>query len=223
MICHQCGAANADQARFCMKCGAPLSGPAYPAAARPGRRSSVGLIILVIVIVGIGALGFMAILAAIAVPNFLEAQVRSKISRTRADLRSMATALEAYNIDNNAYPISTANLNPDSTTMPWPVGYTRGGPASLTSPIAYITNFPIDVFMESQGQTFAYWRPGDGADGWALFSAGPDEEYDLDWRAYAHDPATGALSARSLDAMINGIYDPTNGTVSDGDVVRFKM
>jgi type II secretion system protein G len=49
----------------------------------------------------------IAILAAIAVPNFLEAQTRSKVSRTKADMRSVATALEAYEIDYNKYPMDT--------------------------------------------------------------------------------------------------------------------
>jgi type II secretory pathway pseudopilin PulG len=43
----------------------------------------------------------IAILAAIAVPNFLEAQTRAKVSRTHADMRSLATALEAYAVDNS--------------------------------------------------------------------------------------------------------------------------
>jgi type II secretion system protein G len=47
----------------------------------------------------------IAILAAIAVPNFLEAQTRSKTSRTKADMRTSATAMEAYYVDNNRYPI----------------------------------------------------------------------------------------------------------------------
>ena len=47
----------------------------------------------------------IAILAAIAVPNFLEAQTRAKISRTVSDMRSIATAVEAYIIDNNNVPI----------------------------------------------------------------------------------------------------------------------
>jgi type II secretion system protein G len=46
----------------------------------------------------------IAILAAIAVPNFLEAQTRSKVSRTKADMRSVSVALEAYATDNNRYP-----------------------------------------------------------------------------------------------------------------------
>lgn len=43
----------------------------------------------------------IAILAAIAVPNFLEAQVRAKVSRARADMRSAATAIEARAVDKN--------------------------------------------------------------------------------------------------------------------------
>jgi prepilin-type N-terminal cleavage/methylation domain-containing protein len=51
----------------------------------------------------------IAILAAIAVPNFLEAQVRSKVSRAHSDMRSLATAIESYMVDNNGFPVATAN------------------------------------------------------------------------------------------------------------------
>jgi hypothetical protein len=50
-------------------------------------------------------------LAAIAVPNFLEAQIRSKVSRARADMRTLATALESYIVDNNVYPNGNPNNN----------------------------------------------------------------------------------------------------------------
>jgi len=46
----------------------------------------------------------IAILAAIAVPNFLEAQTRSKVSRTRMDLAAVGLALDAYQADWRAYP-----------------------------------------------------------------------------------------------------------------------
>src|SRR6056300_980877 len=46
----------------------------------------------------------IAILAAIAVPNFLEFQTRAKVSRVKSDHRSLATAIEAYYVDNNQYP-----------------------------------------------------------------------------------------------------------------------
>ena len=46
----------------------------------------------------------IAVLAAIAVPNFLEAQVRSKVSRTKADQAVITAALRAYSADFDAYP-----------------------------------------------------------------------------------------------------------------------
>jgi len=46
----------------------------------------------------------IAILAAIAIPNFLQAQTRAKVSRAEADMRSIATALESYYVDHNEYP-----------------------------------------------------------------------------------------------------------------------
>jgi len=77
----------------------------------------------------------IAILAAIAVPNFLEAQTRSKVSRTKADMRSMATALEAYYTDNNAYPNchSYGTATKVIPTEPWIL-------ERLSSPIAYMTS-----------------------------------------------------------------------------------
>jgi prepilin-type N-terminal cleavage/methylation domain-containing protein len=47
----------------------------------------------------------IAILAAIAVPNFLEAQIRAKVSRVRSDQRSLQVAIETYYVDNNTYPL----------------------------------------------------------------------------------------------------------------------
>ena len=59
------------------------------------NRQAFTLIELLIVV------AIIAILAAIAVPNFLEAQVRAKVSRTKADMRSIATAIESYRVDHN--------------------------------------------------------------------------------------------------------------------------
>ena len=47
----------------------------------------------------------IAILAAIAVPNFLEAQVRAKVSRVKTDVRTLTTAIVAYSVDENRYPL----------------------------------------------------------------------------------------------------------------------
>jgi general secretion pathway protein G len=56
------------------------------------------LIELLIVVAIIG------IIAAIAIPNLLNAIDRGKQKRTMADLRSIGTAIESYSIDNNVYP-----------------------------------------------------------------------------------------------------------------------
>ena len=90
----------------------------------------------------------IAILAAIAVPNFLEAQVRSKVSRCKADQRSLTNAIEMYKVDWNIYPVDDPNL----IWTTWP---TFGGVENLgfhqklgmlTSPQAYITSVPRDPF-----------------------------------------------------------------------------
>ncbi len=61
-------------------------------------RRAFTLIELLIVV------AIIAILAAVAVPNFLEAQVRAKIARVKTDMRTLGTALESYRVDNTGYP-----------------------------------------------------------------------------------------------------------------------
>src|SRR6185369_7298500 len=80
----------------------------------------------------------IAIVAAIAVPNFLEAQTRSKVARVKSDLRNTATALESYYVDHNRYPPDVQNgLYAFIDRL-----------KHLTTPVAYVTSVPEDPFAD---------------------------------------------------------------------------
>lgn len=185
----------------------------------------------------------IAILAAIAVPNFLEAQVRSKVSRVRSDQRSLATAIEAYYVDNNEYPLfrtgtqgAHANIvGSNQTVMTFALRLPNALCNTLTTPIGYITSYPRDPFAD-KATTFEYYRD---LNGWILGSWGPNTDQnthgDLDWvpnntgvetvyKSSESQPSslllTGASTGTGQGAFT---YDPTNGTVSAGDVWRVKQ
>lgn len=82
-----------------------------------GKAFTLIELLIVVAIIGI--------LAAIAVPNFLNAQIRAKVARVKGDLRAIGTALDSYRVDNNTYPLGPG---PDL------VQDLRG----LTTPITYI-------------------------------------------------------------------------------------
>lgn len=198
------------------------------------KRFGFTLIELLIVV------AIIAILAAIAVPNFLEAQTRSKVARVKSDMRSLATAMEAYVVDNNKY-IRSWRL----------VGETRKFIMSqLTTPIAYITSVFPDTFNQTDpdpdNRVLIIWGPDyllageatkvnilseilpevcDTTAGaftnrsvWIALSFSPDQDFDC------LDSPEGAIKSTTMGwpATIQQ-YDSTNGTISDGDVFRSNV
>jgi type II secretion system protein G len=164
----------------------------------------------------------IAILAAIAIPNFMEAQTRSKISRVKADMRSLANAIESYTVDHNRYPVKTNS--PDN----YPEGYVRYRLTTITTPIAYITSLPGDTFTDLNVGYGA--RPGDRPSFvYLLYKYHPWDYYyliDAGFRLCFSSPSiTWVLISQGpvkwdTNYIIWIPYDPTNGTVSQGIIVR---
>lgn len=160
----------------------------------------------------------IAILAAIALPNFLEAQTRAKVARTKSDMRTLATGLEAYATDNNCYPSVPGALGPR---------FHRFRP--LTTPISYLTSIPIDPFKSIDSRApFGRWRSGMYDYGgspintpavWALSSDGPDRNDDTANLQFYDGYEESFFNGTSTRFDFT-LYDPTNGTVSRGDVFR---
>ncbi len=179
------------------------------------------LIELLIVVAIIG------ILAAIAVPNFLNAQIRAKVSRAVTDMRTIAVSNEAYRVDHGYYaPVSNGRTR-SGETRPLEVRFYR-----LTTPIAYLSSIPSDPFVtfanedqyENFGTTYDYIEnqyPDSGYNPWGhlfrLNSWGPDG-----WNDYAGNRPSG-MNRNLATACPNGnpafVYNPSNGLNSFGDIV----
>ena len=134
----------------------------------------------------------IAILAAIAVPNFLEAQVRSKVARVKGDQRTLTIALETYYLDQNDYPahdssypnqqtgygcnsgIDKINKSPCALMPTFRIrANEKDQLATLTTPISYVSSYFTDPFADTKGVAFNYSKPKFGT-GYMLWSYGPD-------------------------------------------------
>jgi len=196
-----------------------------PGPVTPTRAFTLIELLIVVAII--------AILAAIAVPNFLEAQARAKVARATADLRSVATALESYRVDQNRYPTmyergfggGVAPLQ-GSELKWWYV------PDALSTPVAYLASANLHCPFGGNLE-----RVNDF----------PDEL----WRRYGYENITELNAARvewpilanryrdealawSGEWRLNCVgpdqkwnpsrlYDATNGTISDGDIIRTQV
>ncbi len=118
------------------------------------------LIELLIVVAIIG------ILAAIAVPNFLNAQARAQIARSYADIRALTTAIETMRLERNVLLVDFwdddtsigQNRIRDDFNGVGGAQNARGGTTGvltpLTSPVPYMSSIPQDPFAVQGGSNF---------------------------------------------------------------------
>ena len=207
------------------------------------KKISSGFTLIELLIV----VAIIAILAAIAVPNFLEAQTRAKVSRVKADLRTMQTAIETYRVDNNKAPAdynAAGNYDPaipGLTVQPSGIlnpGYIKGGKVypGLTTPIAYINNCWIkdpfiakteaytSISFDQQVYSYNTMVPLWGRD----YPKAGHQYWDNNYRDYYGEYRLGSIGpdkdwynkSNYASRRHTIIYDASNGTVSIGNIWR---
>ncbi|MBI1388280.1 MAG: prepilin-type N-terminal cleavage/methylation domain-containing protein [bacterium] len=180
------------------------------------RKRAFTLIELLIVVAIIG------ILAAIAVPNFLNAQIRAKLARVQGDFKAYGTAIETYTLDSGAAPWDNPSPAGDHG---WAASLSR-----LTTPVSYMSSLIPDVFQAKDvidaltpthfvGSKLSYdyttiyfnggvntpsaiWKRLFGHSLWRLASAGPDNALinvpGREWLAPPFDASNGLNSAGDI-------------------------
>ncbi|MFB3895506.1 MAG: type II secretion system protein [bacterium] len=184
-------------------------------------------------------IGMIAILIAIAIPNFITAQTRTRVARQKARMAASIPAIAAYRVDNTAYP-------------PCRIGtmgqYLYEFPIEVTTPIAYMRSRPLDYFETYQSQRDSmpvrYTKPGWGYNnGFLIFNIYADYPKNFD----NPDPSAAGtirISCDTLAPISYGVwgevpntlnwntavdkqpffktswYDPTNGIMSRGFLVN---
>lgn len=190
----------------------------------PAARGVTGFTLIELLIV----IAIVLILIAIALPNFLEAQVRANLAKVKGEFRTLTIALQEYQIDFNRFPPVI-----DHFAAPF---LDRLRP--LTTPVRYLTALPTDPFpringgyggIEDQaplpGNLYMYNTGvanfGTGIQDpnsplqqrFSLHSGGPDGVIDFPYYAFSE---SFILQQRHLVF----VYSPTNGTRSLGDVIQ---
>ncbi len=175
----------------------------------------------------------IAILAAIAVSNFLEAQTRAKVSRVHADMRSLATGIESYAVNYNRAPMGEGQIKyldrqghinvPSGDRLEYAY-------STFTTPVSYTTSIPGDPFtfratLREKLKLYNYEAPFKRFDGkWANRRFVIAYAMGYNWALASVGPSAGRVGfnnglALAAENNPNYMYDATNGTTSFGHIV----
>ena len=167
------------------------------------KKEGFTLIELLIVVAIIG------ILAGIAIPNFLGARTKAKVSRAFADMRTIGNAIEAYAVDEGVYPSPTG-------------GYV---PASELTGTGLISNVPNDPFSSSAAYRYYVTPNATSPTGWVIVSNGPDLTTDdftgtsTNWTYVEAGQLGGAESVVSThDEDPSSPWSKASSTSDEGDL-----
>lgn len=169
------------------------------------------LIELLIVVAIIG------ILAAIAVPNFMNARVKALVSRVYGDVNAIKNSLEMYRVDNNDYMLGPGRTNnPLKGFKVW---------SKLTTPVSYMNSILQDPF-EPDGElgaadSFAPWgmyQYRNIREDIVLGLQDGDPDPKGEWLARSAGPTRWFYSSPSR-LYLGMAYNITNGVISNGDII----
>ena len=207
-------------------------------------RRGFTLIELLIVI------AIILILIAIALPNFLEAQVRARITHSQGQMRGIGQALESYQSDWRVYPAVAFYEPTQFNPLVRAPGVNCYSLMQLTTPIPYLERVPLDIFFrkgdttirngstggitpvhptdQAHGVTYLYWSQESLRNDRQVATADAMKRNGINWALVSlapdQDLDTINLNPADMGALrINATkwnYSPTNGTKSTGDLTR---
>lgn len=168
-------------------------------------------------------LAVFTILTLLFVFNSQDLMVRTRHSRVLQDQRVLADQLEFYQLNFLRVPTDDQGLN------------------RVLNPFAELREVPVDPFSRAAGKNepYQYYSRLSPEHPWIIVSRGPDGTLDVApiieerKRLASNDesqlsgkgqkiPLTAMSTAEAHEFLVRHSYDPTNGIVSAGDIIKIQ-